>query len=31
MFTRVFGKPKQESSNTVTSLDKLNEVKVGFL
>ncbi|CAH1448804.1 unnamed protein product [Lactuca virosa] len=25
MFTRVFGKPKQESSNTVTSLDKLNE------
>ncbi|KAL4563670.1 hypothetical protein LXL04_027715 [Taraxacum kok-saghyz] len=25
MFTRVFGKPKQESSNAVTSLDKLNE------
>ncbi|CAI9293055.1 unnamed protein product [Lactuca saligna] len=25
MFKRVFGKPKQESSNTVTSLDKLNE------
>ena len=30
MFTRLFGKPKQEA-NALTTLDKLNEVWLNFL